>query len=170
MKKTVFSVVIFLMTISLFGQRDALDNFFNSYEGRDGYTCVVINGNIFGILKAFDDDPDLDNLDNKITSIRIVSREDEYRNDGSDFDSELRNVVKRGNYEELMRVRKSDENLQFLIRTQGNSVRELLIISSGENEAVIQIRGNLTREDVRKIAENDGDGIARLELLENSGK
>jgi hypothetical protein len=159
-----------LIAVALNAQKDDLDDFFASYSGIDGYTSVIINGNLFGLLKNLDDDPDLAYLDEKITSVRIVSRERGYADSGTSFMSELKGDIRRGGYEELMSVKDSGDDVLVLIRSSGKSVTELLIIASGDSEAVIQIKGNLTRDDVERLSENHGEGLARLELLESSGK
>jgi hypothetical protein len=170
MKRMVLFCTLAMFVMALNAQKDALDDFFASYSGRDGYTSVIINGNLLGLLKNFDDDPDLADLDEKITSVRIVSRESGYAGSGSSFMSELKGDIRRGGYEELMSVKDSDDDVLFLIRSSGRSIRELLVIASGDSEAVIQIRGNLTRDDVERLSDNHGEGLARLELLESSGK
>ena len=170
MKRMVLLCTVALIAMALNAQKDDLDDFFASYSGRDGYTSVIINGNLFGLLKNFDDDPDLAYLDEKITSVRIVSRESGYAGSGNSFMSELKGDIRRGGYEELISVKDSDDDVLVMIRSSGRSVRELLIIASGDSEAVIQIKGNLTRDDVERLSENHGEGLARLELLESSGK
>ncbi|MCI0522042.1 MAG: DUF4252 domain-containing protein [Bacteroidales bacterium] len=170
MKRMVLFCTAALFALALNAQKDALDDFFATYSGKDGYTSVIINGNLFGLLKNFDDDPDLADLDEKITSVRIVSRESGYSGSEDSFMSELKGDIRRGGYEELMSIKDSDDDVLILVKSSGRSVRELLIIASGDSEAVIQIKGNLTREDVERLSENHGEDLARLELLESSGK
>ncbi len=158
------------MAVSLFSQRNLLDDFFDNYSGRDGYTSVTIDGNLFGLLRNFDDDPGLEGLDRKITSIRIVSREKNNGFPGEAFLSEIRGVIRRGRYEELVTVKDPDTDLRIMVKSSDDAIREILVVASGENEAVIQISGNLTREDVDRLSENHAEGLARLELLETSGK
>ena len=168
MKRILLSVIIAICVTALYGQKDALDDFFNSYSDRDGYTSVTISGNLFGLLKKFDDDTDLADLDRKITSVRIVSREGGSAFDGPDFYSDLKGIIRRGGYEELMKVKNPDENLLFLVRTDRDVIKELLMVASGDSETVIQIRGNFTRDDVERFTQEEG--LAELEMLENSGK
>jgi hypothetical protein len=170
MKRMVLFLTLAMFAMALNAQKDALDEFFASYSGRDGYTSVIINGNIFGLIKNLDDDPDLAYLDEKITSVRIVSRKESYTGNENSFMSELKGEIKRGGYEELMTVKDSDDNVLVLVKTSGKSVSELLIIASGDSEAVIQIKGKLTRDDVDRLSRNNGEGLARLELLESPGK
>lgn len=166
MKRMVLTVLVTALSVSLFSQRNLLDDFFDNYSGRDGYTSVTIDGNLFGLLKNFDDDPELEGLDKKITSIRIVSREKSNGFPGGDFLSEIRGVIRRGRYEELVTVKEHDSDFRIMVRSSGDAIREILVVASGKNEAVIQISGNLTREDVERLSENHGEGLARLELLE----
>ncbi|MDZ7636229.1 MAG: DUF4252 domain-containing protein [Bacteroidales bacterium] len=79
-------------------------------------------------------------------------------------------MIRRGRYEELVTVKNPDTDLRIMVKSAGNSVREILVVASGENAAVIQICGNLTREDVERLTENHAEGLARLEMLESSGK
>lgn len=170
MKRMVFTLVIAALAASLYGQKDPLDDFFSNYSNMEGYSSVIINGNIFGLLQVFDDDPDLEKLDRKVTSVRIVSRKGSLTAGEPGFLSEIGKVMRRGRYEELMTVKDHDSDLRFMVKSKGNVITELLVVSSGENEAVIQVCGKLTREDVKHMSEGNGDGIARLEMLENPGK
>ena len=51
MKKMVLTVIIAICASSLYGQRDALDDFFNTYSDQEGYTVVNISGSLFGTFK-----------------------------------------------------------------------------------------------------------------------
>ena len=170
MKRMVFTIIIAALAASLYGQRDPLDDFFSYYSDREGYSSVIINGNIFGMLQAFDDDPDLERLDRKITSVRIVTRKGSLRSGEEGLLSEIGKVIRRGRYEELMTVKDHDSDLRFMVKSKGDVITELLVVSTGKNEAVIQVCGKLTREDVERMSEGNGDGLARLEMLENAGK
>jgi len=170
MKRMVLTVLIAVFAAATYGQRNSLDDFFDSYSDRDGYTSVTISGDLFGLLSSFDDDPELDGSDKKITSVRIVSRKKESGFSGTGFLSEIRGVIRRGRYEELITVKDPETDLSIMVKSNGNAIREILVMASGENEAVIQICGNLTREDVERLSENHTDGLARLEMLESSGK
>lgn len=170
MKRMFLLLVIATLAASLYGQRDPLDDLFDNYSDREGYSSVIINGNIFGILKTFDDDPELEELDRKVTSVRIVSRKGSPWAGDAGLIAEIGKVIKRGKYEELMTVRDHDSDLRFMVKSRGDVITELLVVSAGQNEAVIQVCGKLTREDVERMSEGNGDGLARLEILENSGK
>lgn len=165
-----FLVVSILCTATLSAQRDGLENFFSRYSGLEGYTTVTINGNLFGLFAKVDDDPELQDLANRITSIRIVSTENGNPHAGVSFASELGNVIRRGGYEELVNVKSSDDDVLILVKTAGDTIREILIVSSGEEETVIHIQGSLRQRDVDNLSRADIDGLEQLEMLENAGK
>ncbi len=170
MKRMVLTVLIAAFAVVLYGQRNSLDGFFDSYSDRDGYTTVTINGNLFGLLKSFDEDGELKGAEQKITSVRIVSREKETALPGSGFLSEIRGVIRRGGYDELMTVKDHGNDFRVMVKGRDDAIREILVVATGEKETVIQICGNLTREDVDRLTENHADGLAQLEMLESSGK
>lgn len=170
MKRMVFSVLFAALAVVIYGQRNSLDNFFDSYSDRDGYTFVNISGNLFGLLRSFDEDADSDGPEQKITSVRIVSMQKDKGFSGTGFLSEIRGVIRRGGYEDLMTVKDHETDLRVMVKGRGDAISEILVVASGEKEAVIQICGKLTREDIDRLSENHADGLAQLEMLESSGK
>jgi hypothetical protein len=56
------------------------------------------------------------------------------------------------NYDEFMRVKKSNQDMRMLVRTDGNKFREFLLIAGGEDNAVIQIKGNMTYAEAKKFS------------------
>ena len=170
MRRLLFTIIITACVAALYGQKSSLDDFFNNYSDKEGYTLVSINGNIFGLLKNYDKEIKAQDLDRKITSIRIVTREKDHAIAAGNFLSELRGVLKRGRYDDLITVKDQGSDLRFMVRSEGEIIREILVIATGKQEAVIQIQGKLTRDDVNRLSKNHGDGLALLETLETSGK
>jgi hypothetical protein len=168
MKRMVLTFAVIAFTASLAAQRLSADEFFNKYSDRDGYTTVVINGSLLVSLvtaKAmirktrFVKSPPYGWLSGR----RMVSLQ------MPDFLSEIRNIIRRGSYEELMSVRDVDTDLRFMVRSDREMVKEMLLVIDGDDAAVIQIKGNLTRDEASRLFESDGEGLAILEGLEISG-
>ena len=170
MKRMLFLFVLTLCTAAISAQRDGLDNFFSRYSGLEGYTSVIINGSLFGLFAKIDDDPELNELANKITSIRVISTESGKEHPGVSFASELGNVIRRGGYEELVTVKSSDDDVLILVKTAGETIREILIVSSGDEEAVIHIKGSLRQRDIDNLSRTHIEGLEQLDMLENTGK
>lgn len=167
MKRMVLTIAVIAFAASLAAQRLSADEFFSKYSDREGYTTVVINGSLLNILGTRESD-DPDNPVSKITSIRLVVREKDEFPSAEGFLSEIRNIIRRGRYEELMSVKNSDTDLRFMVRADRDMVKEMLLVIDGDDEAVIQIEGNLTRDEASRLFESDGKGLAILEGLEIS--
>ncbi len=146
-----------------YGQK-SIDALFDKYAGKEGFTTVTINGNLLRLARCFDHDSDKDySMPAKISTIRVLAQEDKSLKVDNFYDM----VVKDLNlteYEEFMRVKDSDQDLRVLVRQDGNKFREFLLIAGGEDNAVIQITGEITLNEVKKLSENvkkgDGTGIA----------
>lgn len=170
MKRMLLAVAAVIIASAVSGQRTSLDDFFSRYSDRDGYTSVVINGSLLKFLgESGNTDSDGDAL-NKITSIRLVVREKENSSPGESLVSEIRGIIRRGRYDELMSVRDDGAVIRFMARMERDMVRELLLVIDGKDEAVIQIEGNLTRDEASELFRSDGEGLALLEDLEIGGK
>jgi len=170
MKRILTTIAAVIIAATLSGQRTSLDDFFSRYSDREGYTSVVISGNLLNFLGGSENTDREGNALSKITSIRLVVREKENTAAGENIVSEIRSIIRRGRYDELMSVRDDGDDIRFMARTERDMVRELLLIIDGENQAVIQIEGNLTRDDASELFTHDGEGLAILEGLEIGGK
>jgi hypothetical protein len=170
MKRMLLAIAAVIIASAVSGQRTSLDDFFSRYSDRDGYTSIVINGNLLKFLGESENrDRDGDAL-SKITSIRLVVREKENSSPGESLVAEIRGIIRRGRYDELMSVRDDGANIRFMARTERDMVRELLLIIDGKDEAIVQIEGNLTRDEASELFRSNGDGLAILEGLEIGGK
>jgi len=171
MKRMVLVFALALVSIAISAQRDRLDDFFSRYSGAEGFTTVTINGDLFSLIAKFDnEDEDLNKMADKITSIRIISTEKEIPHPDVNFYVELRDEIRRGGYEEMMTVKDPDNDVLVLVRTSGETIRELLLIASGKNQTVIQIKGLLHERDLDSLSRSHIEGLEYLEELENSGK
>jgi hypothetical protein len=170
MKRMFLLIAAVAIAAAVSGQRTSLDDFFSKYSNRDGYTSVVINGSL---LKFLGESRDCDRDGNpvrKITSIRLVVRDKEKFPAGEGLLTEIRGIIRRGRYDELMTVRDDGADLRFMARMDKEMIRELLLVIDGEDQAVVQIEGNLTRDEAEELFRSNGEGLAILEGLEIEGK
>jgi hypothetical protein len=154
MKKLLLFAVLSITFTLTYGQK-SIDALFDKYAGKDGFTTVTINGNLLKLARCFESDADHD--DNSwpegLTEIRILSQEDKTIKTENFYDMVIKDID-LNSYEEFMRVKDSDQDLRMLVRTDGNKFKEFLLIAGGEDNAVIQIKGNLTFDDAKKLSED----------------
>ena len=152
MKGFITGFILIMVTLTVNAQR-SVDALFEKYREIDDFVCITIDADFIKIAKALNCFDDMDDcLPSNISRIRILKQlKDD--NNNANFYKLLEKDPDRKNYEELMRIKESDQNLILLARTEGRSYKELLLVSGGQNNLVIQIQGKMTYKEARKFAE-----------------
>jgi hypothetical protein len=152
MKRLLLLAAIAISATIVSGQK-SIDTLFERYAGKDGFTTLTINGNLLKLAACLDDDSRDNPFPASITEIRIIAQEDDNLK-VENFYKQVINDIDLGDYEEFMRVKDSDSDLRMLVRSEGNKFREFLLIAGGENNALIQIKGNMSWEEARKFSKD----------------
>jgi len=166
MKKLFLFFTALCLTLMIQAQSNPIDEMFDKYSERDGFTLVSISGKMFSMFADLDtENNDADNIMYQLKSIRILSVEDPLLNKNLNFYDELSNKLNLSVYEELMVVKEGSETTRFLIRQKGEVISELLIITGGpEENSLISITGNLSLKSISELSKSTG--IQELENLE----
>ncbi len=169
MKKLVLIISLSIISLTLFGQKSPVDEIFDRYSGKEGFTSVYISSRMFSLLARIDsEDEEFRNLVTRIKGIRILSIDSTTNVSGLNFAAELLPKLSRSGFEELMTVREKSGEVRFMIREAGGKIAELVMITGGHGSSVVSITGDL---DLRTIASLSGSmGIEELEGLENVKK
>ena len=169
MKKLALYIILAALPLSAFCQKSPVDELFERYDGKDGFTSVYISSKMFSLLARLDtEDEEFQNLVTRIKSIRILSIDSAQNVSGLNFSIELLPKLNRTGFEELMTVREEDGEVRFMIREVGGRIAELVMVTGGRGSSVVSIRGDL---DLKTIASlSDSMGIEELEGLEKVEK
>jgi hypothetical protein len=173
MKKSFLILTALFLTIAMQAQTNPVDEMFNKYSDKAGFTLVTISGRMFSMIASLDaENPDADNLIRRLKSIRILSVEDSLLNVNLNFYSELSKKLDFSVYEELMVVKEGRDITKFLIRENGNVISELLVIVGGPGgNSIISIKGDLSMKNISDLSKNVGiQELKTLEELEKKGK
>lgn len=164
-KKALLVLIISALSLSMQAQTSPVDDLFDRYDGKEGFTSVYISSKMFSLLSRIDsDDEEFRNLVTRIKGIRILSIDSAENAGRVNFVSELMPRLRRNGYEELMTVKEENDNVFFMIREVGGKIAELVMITGGHGSSVVSIRGDL---DLKTIASlSDSMGIGELEDLE----
>lgn len=170
MKKSFLLLTALFLTIAIQAQTNPVDEMFNKYSEKDGFTIVTISSRMFGMFANLDsENPDTDNLIRRLKSIRILSVEDTLLNINLNFYSELSKKLDMSVYEELMVVKEGHDVTKFLIKENGNLISELLVIVGGPGgNSLISIKGDLSMKNISDLSKNVG--IQELKTLEELEK
>lgn len=162
-------MMVAALSLPAFSQKSAVDDLFDRYNGKEGFTSVYISSKMFSLLSRIDsDDEEFQNLVNRIKSIRILSIDSARNVSHINFATDLVPRLNRSGFEELMTVKEPDDEIRFMIREVGDRIAELVMITGGAGSSVVSITGNL---DLKTISSISGDlGIEGLEGLEKVEK
>jgi hypothetical protein len=155
MKKLLFLVILISFATFVSGQK-SIDLLFNKYAGKDGFTTVTFNGNLLKLFAGCnndDDDEDDNSMPSHVSLIRILAQEDSSTKIENFYDMVI-NDINLSSYDEFMRIKKSDQDLRMLVRTDGDIFKEFLLIAGGEDNALIQIKGEMTFKEAKKFSED----------------
>jgi hypothetical protein len=162
MKKHLLILVLSVLAITAPAQK-SIDNLFDKYAGRDGFTTVTINGALLKMAEWFGQDEGDDILPGHISQIRILSQDDEHMKVDNFYTSVI-NDLDMSKYEEFMRVKSTDQDLRMLVRTDGDKFKEFLLIAGGDENAIIQIKGSMTMSDAKKFSESAEKNKGNLKI------
>lgn len=150
MKRILVLLAVSAVMSTLFGQK-SIDALFDKYSDNEGFVTLSLSGNLLKLFKSDEDVKDEDHFPGKITEIRILAQED----DGIKVENFYDLVVKDINlkeYEEFMRVKEYHQDLRMLVKSDGKIIREFLLIGGGEDNLVIQIKGEITIQEAEEFS------------------
>lgn len=168
MKKYFILVMLFCASAGLSAQNKAIEQLFQKYSDREGFTSVVITKNMFQLFANVDNPSEDDFLKTvkNLDFIKILSVKGE--NDGKAFYEEIQSAIPEKDYKELMTIKESGSHVKFLTLEKDGVIRELIMISGGKEEsAMIWMAGVIDMKTVSKIAKGmQIDGMENLEKVE----
>jgi len=151
--KTLFWIMIMSLATLGANAQKSIDALFDRYADMEGFTSVVVNGNLLKFASKFDKDKakDADNLPAKITEIRILAQDKDGMKVDNFYDLVMKDINNQG-YEEFMKVKEYDQDLRMLVKTDGERFREFLLIGGGKDNFVIQIKGDMSLKEAEKFS------------------
>ncbi len=165
MKRQFLIIVAFLICSALNAQTNPIDELFNKYSDREGFTYVSISGRMLNMLGTLQEGSKPDNIMLRLKSIRILSDDDSLSASGINFYQELSKKLDLSVYEELMVVKEGHDITKFLVRQNGENISELLVISGGTGgNSLISIKGDINLKELSELSNTIG--IEELEELE----
>jgi len=169
MKKFLILFLLVQTSLSGWAQKSPVDEVFERYSGKDGFTTVYISPKMFTILAGMNtEDKDYQNLMTRIKSIRILSEKADSLHTPTFFGKDLLRRLPAAGYEDLMLVKDENGEVRFMILEVRNHIAELVMVSGGKGSTVVSITGDL---DLKTIASlSDKTGIEELKDLDKVEK
>ena len=95
----------------------------------------------------------------KVSSVRILTIEDNESLASVNFYEELENKYDVSHLQEVMTVDDGGEVVRMWMQSNGSNVAEFLLIVSGDDNVLIHITGDFNLSDLEGLAESFGDDI-----------
>lgn len=167
MKKLILISIIAALSLPSFSQKSPVDDLFEKYNGREGFTSVYISSRMFSLLARIDtEDQEFQNLVSRIRGIRILAVDSAANVSGINFIGELQKKLNASGYEELMTVKEQNDEIRFMIREVNGKIAELLMITGGDGSSVVSITGDLDLKTIASLSDNIGiEGLEDLEKV-----
>jgi len=150
MKKVLWMVLLTSVITGAYGQK-SIDALFKKYANADGFVTVSVNGSLLKMADIFDHCKDHDKFAGDINEIRILAQEDESMKIDNFYDFVIKDL-NLSDYDEFMSVKNKNQDLRMLVKTEGKMFKEFLLIAGGEDNVLIQIKGNLSLDDAEKLS------------------
>jgi hypothetical protein len=169
MKKLLFSLSVICLTSLLNAQSGPIEDMFNKYSEKEGFTLVSISSKMFNMFAGQDSkNKEAGEIINRLKSIKILSVEDSLLNKNINFYTELSKKLDMSEYEELMVVKEGPDITKFLIRQKGDVISELLVITGGPGgNSLISIKGDLNMKSISELSKTvDIQGLNSLDELD----
>ncbi len=144
-----------------------MDDVFDKYSGKDGFTTVYISSKMFSILAGMDsEDKDFQNLVSRIKTIRILSENDSIIKP-TGFGEDLLRRLPAAGYEDLMLVKNENGEVRFMILEIKGRIAELVMVSGGRNSSLVSIVGDLDLKTIASISDKtDIEELKDLDKVE----
>jgi len=157
MRKIAFLLPLLVLPILLNAQKSPVDKLFKKYYGKEGFTTVLVNKEMFEVIAKMEkSEGEIEGTLGKIDRIRVIAQEGEGEQiERVNFMEELKGVEFE-DYKELVVVRESDQEVLVLAKEANGKLAELLVLVGGEENVLVSVEGKFTMEDLEALSELEG--------------
>lgn len=179
--KSITAFLLLFFPLFILAQKNPVDQVYQKYAGKDGITTIDVSGDLFNLMASFTED--IDSEDEEFNTIREVASqldgmkliayavENGKTSKSKQFYDDAMSLVPVNDFDDLMIVKEADSDIRFMIKKEGKSVKELLVLVNGGDEAVIMgITGNIDLKNLGKLSSMDIHGMKYLEEMEGNEK
>lgn len=154
MKRLSLILLCGLLSTSLFCQsKVSIEHLYNHFSQEKNVEKVNIGGLLMLVAKPFMTKY-ADGLN--ISSVKVMSFDECSQDVKLRFNS-LAERLNDDKYEVLLKANEKDEKTRIFARVQNDAIRELIIVSMGDDPALIRIKGKIRPEDVQKLVNSNNN-------------
>lgn len=137
---------------------------FAKYSARDGVTSITIPGFLISLASKISSIPEEEReLLQGMSKIKILTIETPELNRKVNFHEEFYSMLNKGKYEELLRISDPGNDVTIMgIMDDDFTIREMVILVGGEENAMIYVKGKLHPDMINKLAFNSPDTRSKM--------
>jgi len=144
--KHFFTVVLCcIMTMTLHSQT-TLNEIYREFSHESNVSKVNLNGLVMFFAKPFIEKQ----TESKISSIRVLSLEDCSEVVKQRFNSSVLRF-NDDQYELFLSANEADEKVRLFLKFKNNKIREMVVMTMGENPALVQLKGRINLSDIENL-------------------
>ena len=170
MKKILVALMLIMSSFLVNAQNTAVDQLFEKYADKDGFTTVSISKAMFSLFASEKESKDEFNQAVRgLESIRILAPDSAIQAQMKgklNFYNEVCKSLPIAQYEELMSVKEKDQVFKMLIKRKGSTITEFLMIGGGSDNVLICITGNIDLKSISKLSKAmDIEGMENIDKI-----
>lgn len=142
MKKILVIATITLITQLSYGQQK-MDQLFNNFRSESDVTSLKINKMTMKLAGLFTETMGVD-------GIEILEFNDCGQNVKERLETAIKNL-KDPDYETMVKSNKNDSHTKILIKIKKDKIRELVVLTTGDDYALIRIKGNIDPKNMEQV-------------------
>jgi len=172
MKNICLTLVLISFASLAFAQDDAISKFFSKYDEDEDFTHVTITSRMFGLFANLDaeeqEDKELLDAVSKVKGLKIIAKDDIEKDEAAELYKEAFQLIPAKEYDELMSVRDSENNMKFLIQEKNGVITELLMVMHGDSEFfLLSLIGDIDLKQISRLSKTMAiDGFEHLKNID----
>ena len=160
MKRIAISVIVSCVLLgSIWAQKTAVDNLFDKYAYKDGFTTVFISKDMFRLFASIKgEDAPSEELMKAIAGLKDIKiLTSETPNVNINFFNEIGNQIPFEEYTNLMVVKEEDQEIRMMIKEKNGAINEFLMLGGGEDNILISITGDIDLKSIIQLSQTIDD-------------
>jgi len=147
-KKFLFVLLALFLTAPVMHSQKSVDQLFNDFSKEKGVTHVSIGKFTMTLVSLFQKDV------KGVDGVEVLAF-DECGQSVKDKLNQAIASLKDGNYETMVSVNEDSERTKILVNVKDDTIRELVVLTTGDDPAMIRIKGKIKPSDVDAIIKNN---------------
>jgi len=146
-KKIVFILLALLLICPVMHSQKSVDQLFKEFRNEKGVTHVGIGRFVMTFASLFTDVMG-------VTGIEVLSFEECNESVKERLSAAIASL-KDKSYETMVSVNEETQRTKILVKIENESIRELIVLTTGDDAAIVRIKGKIRPSDIQNVINNN---------------